>query len=248
MECSPSALFESIKFMPTITPSYPLPWAASLFVDVSEFESELVAIERRVAARPAGLPRPVVFYGSSSIRLWDTLTEDFPGLDALNCGFGGSTLAQCARAFQRIVLPAKPRFVVFYAGDNDIAQNRTPEAVWSSFLDIQSQLATFLPDTPSAYISIKPSPSRWHLAANIIAANKLMRDNLAGDINSTFVDVFDKMLSPQGKPRNELFQEDMLHMNREGYRLWADELRTVPGILDSEVAVVSNEARVPQVA
>ena len=47
-----------------------------------------------------------MFYGSSSIRLWDTLAEDIdPGV--VNLGFGGSTLQACDYFFERLVRPCK---------------------------------------------------------------------------------------------------------------------------------------------
>jgi hypothetical protein len=35
-----------------------------------------------------------------------------------------------------------------------------------------------------------------------------------------YIDVFTPMLTKDGKPRPELFVEDRLHMNRQGYELW----------------------------
>jgi hypothetical protein len=54
--------------------------------DVRELESH--------TAKHVNTTRPPVFYGSSSIRLWDTVAKDFdPRI--LNLGFGGSTLEAC---------------------------------------------------------------------------------------------------------------------------------------------------------
>jgi hypothetical protein len=36
----------------------------------------------------------IIFTGSSSIRMWTSLKEDFPGLPVLNRGFGGSMIPE----------------------------------------------------------------------------------------------------------------------------------------------------------
>jgi hypothetical protein len=78
-------------------------------------------------------PDPVVFYGSSTITLWDTLANDLALPNALNLGFGGSTLEACAYFFERIIVPVHPAALIVYAGDNDVGDGRSPENVLASF-------------------------------------------------------------------------------------------------------------------
>ncbi|HEX7631381.1 MAG TPA: hypothetical protein VF388_04550, partial [Lacunisphaera sp.] len=80
-------------------------------------------IDKFTAADAAHPPahHAVVFVGSSSIRFWTTLAEDFPGVPTINRGFGGSEMADSAFYADRIVIPYQPRLVVVYAGENDIA-------------------------------------------------------------------------------------------------------------------------------
>ena len=79
----------------------------------------------------------MVFVGSSSIRMWETLEADFPGLPVLNRGFGGSELSDVVRFADRIVVPYKPRVVVVYAGDNDLAAGKTPAQVFADFRSLR---------------------------------------------------------------------------------------------------------------
>ena len=81
------------------------------------------------------------------------------------------------------------------------------------------------PGVQIIYISIKQSPSRWQLADKIRAANRLVAEAQRGDAHQKFVDVFTPMLGPDGKPRADLFRDDRLHMNEQGYTLWAEMLR-----------------------
>ena len=96
------------------------------------YDNEVQQLETKIRQQPPADNR-VVFYGSSSIRLWKTLADDFPEQNTLNLGFGGSTLAACAWFFERLVLPAKPKAIVFYAGDNDLGDSRLPEEVFLFF-------------------------------------------------------------------------------------------------------------------
>ncbi|RYF53925.1 MAG: GDSL family lipase, partial [Cytophagaceae bacterium] len=93
------------------------------------YEADVREVENRVAVTPQATNR-VVFYGSSSIRLWTTLAQDFPNNKTLNLGFGGSTLAACTWFFERLIVPAAPQSLVFYAGDNDLGDGRHPQEVY----------------------------------------------------------------------------------------------------------------------
>jgi lysophospholipase L1-like esterase len=166
----------------------------------------------------------IVFVGSSSIVLWD-LPKSFPGLDAINRGFGGSQLADSVRYAGRIVIPYQPRTVVLYAGDNDLAAGKTPEQVFDDYRSFVAAIHAALPKTRILYIAIKPSKARWKLVDKIREANRLIADFAAKDPRLVFIDVEQPMLGADGKPRPELFKPDGLHLNAEGYRLWADLVR-----------------------
>jgi lysophospholipase L1-like esterase len=84
-----------------------------------------------------------------------------------------------------------------------------------------------LPETRIAFVSIKPSGSRWHLAAKMRAANEMIRAYTARDPRLSYVDVFTPMLGADGKPREELFVADRLHLSEKGYALWRDVLLPV---------------------
>src|SRR5436305_5469999 len=96
------------------------------------FENEIRAFEQADAKSPP--PKDaVLFLGSSSIRLWKTLEQDMPGMKVINRGFGGSQVSDSVRYADRIVLPYRPKLIVFYAGDNDIAAGKSPQRVLADF-------------------------------------------------------------------------------------------------------------------
>ena len=142
-----------------------------------------------------------MFVGSSSIRLWKTLAADFPGLPVFNRGFGGSEMADSVYFAERIVLKYHPREVVVYAGDNDLANGNAPEQVIEAFKQFVAKVHAALPETHIAYISVKPSPSRWKLADKMRATNEGIQAFTQSDPQLAFIDVFHPMLGPDGRPR-----------------------------------------------
>lgn len=173
--------------------------------------------DRAAAPRPGG----VLFVGSSSIRLWNDLETQFEDpVAVVKRGFGGSRLQDTTDHLQRLVLPYKPRVVVVYAGDNDLAEGRTPQQVLQSFADFVAGVHAALPATRIAFVSIKPSPLREKLMQLAAQTNALIAAYCRGDARLDYVDVYSAMLGADGRPRDELFQADRLHLNAQGYALW----------------------------
>jgi lysophospholipase L1-like esterase len=185
------------------------------------YEDEVGPLEKKLRNSPSD---SVIFYGSSTVRLWPDLAQDFPDVKPINAGFGGSTLAACAWFFERLIVPANPRTIVLYAGDNDLGDNRHPEEVYLSFCALAAKIQRDLPATDVTFVSIKPSPSRWHIVDQIRTANRYIADEIKRLPRFSFVDLTAVMLTPDGKPRRELYQPDGLHMNPDGYVLWRREL------------------------
>lgn len=172
------------------------------------------------------LPRdPVLFYGSSSIRLWRTLAGDFPGLAVINRGFGGSTLAECVQEMDQLVFPLQPRAVVLYAGENDLDQGASPEEVEDLFREFAERLDDRLGILPLIFISLKPSPARAWALPRIREVNERVRAAIAGWPHARFLDVFPLMFDAAGKVRREYFTDDWLHLSPAGYSLWAAQVR-----------------------
>ncbi|UYB51557.1 SGNH/GDSL hydrolase family protein [Xanthomonas sp. AM6] len=188
------------------------------------WEEDMARFAQADAAHP---PKPggVLFVGSSSIRFWQSLASDFPGVDTLNRGFGGSEIRDSTWYADRIVVPYKPRLIVFYAGDNDLNSGRSPQQLRADFLAFVARVRRDLPGVRIAYIAIKPSPARAALLPKVAEANGLIRKAAAGLKQVEFIDVYTPMLGKDGQPRAELFGPDHLHMNAAGYALWRDIVR-----------------------
>jgi lysophospholipase L1-like esterase len=160
-----------------------------------------------------------LFVGSSSIRFWRSLKEDFPDRDVINRGFGGSTIWEVNHYFDRVVAPYRPKEIVFYAGENDLNAGRTPAQAYADFVQFMRLKEKALGATPVWYIAAKPSKLRvdqfeqqstLNASVDALAAT---RDDLA------YIDIVGAMLKPDGTPK-DIYVEDNLHMTPEGYALW----------------------------
>jgi lysophospholipase L1-like esterase len=192
------------------------------FARQDKWAKEMAAFEEQDKKDPA--IGGIVFVGSSSIRLWD-LEKSFPEMPVLNRGFGGSEIPDSVNHVDRLVIRHKPHTVVFYAGDNDVANGHTPQQVLDDYKAFVTKVRAALPATRVAFIAIKPSIQRWALIDKIRAANALVCKYAETDDWLGYIDVDGPMLGWDEKPRKELFVEDGLHMTPKGYEVWTALVR-----------------------
>lgn len=192
------------------------------------------AIQAFEAADKTNAPpqNAIEFIGSSSIRKWTNAPAQFPAHQIFLRGFGGSHLSDSVAFVDRIVIPYRPRLVLLYAGDNDIAAGKSPEEVFGDFKLFVARVHAALPQTRIAFIAIKPSPSREKFLTPMREANRRIREFIAGQERLIYLDVFTPMLNAEGRPRPELFVRDRLHLNEAGYKLWASIVRPVLDTFD----------------
>lgn len=183
------------------------------------YENEVKGLEKerlQLTYEPSTL-----FYGSSTIRLWNTLFEDFKLFKPVNLGFGGSTLAACSWFFNRVVAPYDARSIVLYAGDNDLGDGRHPEEIFIFFEQLTHQITERFGSIPCYYVSIKPSIARWDLINSLKYTNNIIENEIIKqDNNWKFINIYNKMLNKDGYPEKEYFQPDGLHLSSKGYALW----------------------------
>ncbi|VWX56512.1 Lysophospholipase L1 [Burkholderiales bacterium 8X] len=189
----------------------------------------------------------VLFVGSSTIRMWNSMADDFRDLPVvINRGFGGSTMNDCNLFAKDLVVRYKPRQVLVYAGDNDLAEGRTPMQVLESFAHFASTVRGELPDVRISYISVKPSPSREKLLPQIRATNDMIAAYVRRLPNSEYIDIFTPMIDADGRPRAELFRTDQLHLNAQGYALWKNVIASrLPPAAGSQLAGSATQGAAP---
>lgn len=192
---------------------------SSAEVDPKRFEPEIRKFEI-VDQRNPPPPRAVLFTGSSSIRLWDTLSKDFPKHRVINRGFGGSHMSDLNFYFDRIVKPYRPSLIVVYEGDNDLAAGKSVDAVYADYLHFLKRVRTELPGTPVLLLAAKPSPSRTPLLGSQRDLDHRLQQLASTTPDIHFIDTFRPLVDADGNPRRDLFRDDFLHLNAKGYALW----------------------------
>ena len=190
------------------------------------FGDEIAAFKKEDSAKKPPM-NAILFTGSSSFRMWKDVQLDFPKYKIINRAFGGSTLPDVIYYAKEVILPYKPKQIVIYCGDNDLASSDTVTAgmVAKRFQQLFYLIRKNLPKANISYVSIKPSPSRLRLMPKMEKANALIKSFLAKQKNTSYIDVFTPMLGPDKKPRPDIFLEDKLHMNQLGYRIWKKRIQ-----------------------
>jgi lysophospholipase L1-like esterase len=191
-----------------------------------DWEPSIRKFEEQDKANPPKLGS-IVFTGSSSIALWETLADEMKPLDVINRGFGGSEYSDLNQYAKRIVIAYHPRAVVIYEGDNDLApeSSKKPESVANDARTLVQTIRAALPETWIYLISIKPSRARLNVWPRMKETNRMIRDFTHTQEHVQYVDVASSMFDPEGNLRADLFVEDGLHPTPKCYALWTSIIK-----------------------
>jgi lysophospholipase L1-like esterase len=201
-----------------------LVWAGDAKKGAERWEKTIQGFEARDKKTPPP-PNPVLLVGSSSFAMWRSAPDDLKPFTVINRGFGGSTLPDVLHYFDRVVVRYKPKLILVYEGDNDIAKGHTPERFLADVKTFVERVRKALPGTPVIFLTIKPSGRRWSMWEKMDQANKLIAQYAATQEEVETVDIGSVLLGKDGKPRDELFKKDRLHLNADGYKLWIEVLK-----------------------
>lgn len=185
------------------------------------FAGEIAALTQNDAIAAAHCP--IMFVGSSSIRLWRGLSDDMAPVATLNRGFGGAGIGDINANFNTLVARPRPWAIFFYAGENDIADGAAANAVVSAFAEFLAMKDATLGATPVYFISLKPSVARFEQLSAQTAVNNAVRRMARERDDLIYIDVARAMLD-HGRPR-DIFVEDGLHMSERGYAIWTEIIR-----------------------
>jgi lysophospholipase L1-like esterase len=199
------------------------PLAAAPDPNPARFAKEIDAFDAADAKSPPEKGR-IVFTGSSSIRLLD-IPRFFPGIAALNRGFGGSHISDVNHYIERCVLRYEPSLVVFYCGGNDLWDKKTPEQVEEDLTEFRTRLFEKLPDAKLIVLAVRPSPARISIIKTEADLNERFHKAAEADKRITYLaDSCDRFLDKMDKPILERFVADGLHMSDAGYEVWKEFL------------------------
>ncbi|MFT4855684.1 MAG: lysophospholipase L1-like esterase [Algoriphagus sp.] len=190
-----------------------------LFGQEIPFQKEIKSLTERID-QAGWKANSYVFTGSSSVRLWKNIQEEFPAIPIINTGFGGSQASDLLIHLDELVIRYSPEKVFIYEGDNDLNAGKDVSQIMEDINLLVTQIHQKLPETNIVLISTKPSPSRWHLKTSYTVLNDLMRQYATTHDQVNFMNVWNVMLDKSGRPISEIFIADSLHMNAKGYVIW----------------------------
>jgi hypothetical protein len=195
--------------------------------DPAVWEPDIRAFEARdqEAAPPAGA---VLFVGSSSIRFWYRLEEAMRPIPVVRRGFGGAKLRDITHYAGRIIIPYQPKAIVLFAGTNDITgapNDKSPEQLLDDFKSLASLIASELPHTRLYYVAITPTSRRWQIWPQARKANQLIARYASTQPAISFIDTTPLLLTPAQQPDTDLLWWDGVHLNRKGYKVWAEVIK-----------------------
>jgi lysophospholipase L1-like esterase len=208
---------------------------AQSITSTSRFEKNVLAYEEadKTNAPPLGA---ILLAGDSQFFRWKTLHEDLPGYTIINRGIDSFQFPDLLHFTGRVVLPYKPRLIVLHLGGNDVHGGKSAERVLADFKAFVGKVRTALPDVPIAFSSITPGPGRWDEADRRKEANRIIKEYIATQKNLHFIDLWDAMLTADGKPREDLWVEDRVHPNHAGYLVRVKLMRPILGEPDQKTA------------
>ena len=175
----------------------------------------------------------IVITGSSSVRFWQPAIHNaFTQVDIIARGFGGSNMNDLLYFSEALIIQYQPRAVAIYEGDNDIAQGISPELILKKFIALNNKLQYSLPDIRVYFISIKPSIARQSMWPKMVETNQLIQGKCNALQHCTYIDVASKLLK-DGLPKQDIFIDDGLHLNKKGYQLWSE---AIVGVIEANEA------------
>jgi lysophospholipase L1-like esterase len=194
--------------------------------EVIRWEKEVAALEALDQAEvdPA---EAILFIGSSSIRLWETIAADMEPWPVIRRGYGGARYRDLCHFADRLVVPHEPRAIVVFVA-NDITSPTTSPAAERVMVDVRATQAAIRdrhPRVPVFYVAVTPTESRWSAWQQISALNDAIADLAASEADTFFIPTAKRFLdSATGQPIPALFRKDKLHLSAAGYRIWAEQI------------------------
>jgi len=199
----------------------------------NRFEKNVRAYEAadRTDAPPAGA---ILLAGDSQFYRWKTLHEDLAGYTIINRGIDSFQFSDVLHFTDRIVLPYQPRMIILHVGGNDVHNGKSAEQVLADFKTFVARVHAVLPRVPIAFTSLTPGPGRWDEADKRRQTNQAIKAYIATQEHLHFIDLWDAMLTPDGKPREDLWVADRVHPNHDGYQLRVKIMRPLLGEPDKK--------------
>lgn len=197
--------------------------------DPTVWESDIAELTRRAKSVTPAPDAPVVFVGSSSIRMWDDLAADMEPLPVVQMGFGGGKIGDVLHYLQPLVLDYPARAIVMYIGGNDLmgllGPGKEPEEVVAVYDQIVERIRAERPDVPIYYVAVKPTTTAAASRPRGAAVNRLIAARAEADPSLHFIDANPAVTLPDGSADPDMLLWDGIHLSRDGYVAWGKPIR-----------------------
>lgn len=166
----------------------------------------------------------VLFLGSSSFRLWDSIDEDLAPVKVVKRAYGGARFRDLAIYTPELIAGLRfSKAVIFIANDITGKENEDTDPETTSKLArlVIAQLRSEHPEVPVHLVAVTPTPVRYKHWPRIQVTNGMLRKIAEATPGVFYIPTAYAFLDRDGHPRAELFKEDRLHLNSIGYQIWA---------------------------
>ncbi len=185
----------------------------------SEDIAKLLAKDRE-ETHPANA---VLFLGSSSIRLWETIERDMAPYHPIQRGYGGARFSDLVVFADELAAAHRYRAVVIYVGNDVTGKEEDPEpaqvAEW--FRQVAADARKHQPEAEVFCLAVTPTPKRHAAWAKIQEVNAALQQACEADPKLHFVATAGAYLDAGGEPHADYFKTDKLHQNEAGYHVWS---------------------------
>ena len=173
----------------------------------------------RFASLPSPAPGGVLLVGSSTFKRWTHAVTDLAPLPVTNRAFGGSQTSHQLMFFDQVVTPCHPQLIVWYCGSNDIKGKKDPQSVLKRTEEWLDKVKKLDPSTQVLLVSIHRSPQKRKdgQTGAVEAVNRGYQELSKKREGVFYVDVNPALETESGEPKTELYVEDGLHLNLNGY-------------------------------
>ena len=198
-------------------------WVKNLIIEDLNFELEIQNLEKSIENQK-DLIDPIVFYGSSTIRLWKGMKSDFNGLNVINLGFGGALIKDLSKNFLRLFRKIKPSVIILYLGGNDLTLGYSAEKIVEKIKNFLELVFKNYPNIKIINMSIKPSFERINDIKKIEKINSLMTAESSRNKGLIQLNFYEKIID-KGVINQSLYLRDGLHFNDLGYKILVNEVK-----------------------
>ncbi len=189
---------------------------------VSPYESRINELAEKYKSPKTG---GVLIMGSSTMDYWSNWQTDIGGRLGYNVGIGGTIVEDWLYAYDKLVKPFNPSTILIYLGGNNINNmGHTGKYAEGLMEQLLNKMHADFPTAKIYYIYSMAVPSCYkngkfntEYGAFIEKMKALVKDTdwLSG------IDTFDR-LTQDGEVRKDLYRPDGIHLNEDGYKLFAE--------------------------